>query len=481
MKSHELKLRFWWRGPLSMGAMPAAAAILSLAIAGCSTMSVVRAPGPGYHRSARVAPPETPSYTPAADEPIAILGEPETAMRVAPGAHRTESPPAELPAESLVPGSSEGSSRQETGPRLDGPAFPGEPAAKGKLELQVRSPAKGQIGSQITYELTVRNVSGTDLQDVVVESEFDASLRFPGSQQKRVRQSIEKVPSGETRSMALTLIAEEAGNCCCRFSVASRGMELAWKSVCTAVASRKSNLTLVGPMRRFVGGRAEFTAKLVNSSEQRWTGVEAEISYPAALVPREASTGARQTTGALSWKVGDLEPGEGVQLQVEFECRTVVDQAGVAVRVSGADVDGTGMESRLDVVPPGGGVQLDVSDGHDPISVGEHTEYLVRVQNRAVRGSGLVEITAEVPEILQVVSAEAKPSRAGGREPDVRIQGNRVVWRSKTEDFRAGDALLLRIRVKALREGDGWMTVRSTKGAGGDPPVEIQEATTVNR
>ena len=483
MKGHESNSRSWWRGSRSRarGAFPAVPVIMSLAWAGCSTASVSRAPSPGVHRSARVAPPDSPSYRPSVDEPIATLGEPQTALRVAPGADRMETPPAQLPPESVVPESDEGKPRGETGPRLDGPTFPGiEPAAKGKVDLQVRSPAKGRIGSQITYELTVRNGTGTDLEDVVVESEFDASLKFPGSHEKRVRQSIGQMSPGEMRSMALTLIADEPGSCCCRFSVASRGVESAWKSVCTAVSSREVELKLVGPMRRFVGGRAEFTAKLANASQQRWTGVEAKISYPAALVPREASTGARQTSGALFWNLGDLEPGEGVQLQVEFECPIVVDQACVAVRLSGVGLQESGTQSCLDVAPLSGGVHLEVSDGLDPISVGDQTEYLVWVRNRAPRGAFPVEITADIPEILQVVSADAKTSRPGGPEPEGGIQGNRVVLGPNSEEIRAGDSLLLRIRVKALRHGDGWMKVRSTTGAG-DPPVELHESTTVNR
>ncbi|HTI52455.1 MAG TPA: hypothetical protein VL475_15935, partial [Planctomycetaceae bacterium] len=197
------------------------------------------------------------------------------------------------------------------------------------LELTVDAPKRKQVGSQATYRVTVRNSSDGPVSNVMVECRFDEPLVFTGSDKHRVVQRFEQLLPGEVKELALSLYSNDIGAHCCRFAVrtgegAAEGSE---KSVCVEFVSRQLQIDLLGPTRRTEGSRAEFTITLTNHSVRTLTDVKALLSHDQALVPREASAGRETKPGNLTWDLGTLQPMESIQLQVDFECRSLARRA----------------------------------------------------------------------------------------------------------------------------------------------------------
>jgi len=477
-----------------------AAALLTAGLLGCAGASPRSSASSGTYRAERVPSPDpqpaptsraerVPIPDPALNPPVAgdgavTLGKaysspPDNVL--APRSATEIAPPPALNSEGdgVPPGTLPAAPQPER--MLEGPRFSRDDGrGAGIVELLVQSPARIQAGSPVTFDVTVRNGTPAAVDEVAVESEFDAVFTFPGSGEKHVRQSLGRLEPGAERTLALTLTTDSPGTACNRFSVRSRGQEVVWKSVCVEVMPREAELRLLGPKVRTIGSRAEFTAKLVNSSSKAWTQVEARVAHPAALVPREASTGARQSPGKLSWNLDRVEPGEGVQIQVEFECTAAVTQGCLTFQVTSAGMEDRQTEACLDVVTAAGPLRLEVGDGVDPLGVGEETEYVVSVRNTSSRAVPAVGLNAEIPGILQVVSANARIEPAGGSEPDVRVAGSDVVV-SPLRDLAPDAVITLRIRVRALRPGDGEMMARVKSGGEGGTLLESAEPTSVNR
>ncbi|MGE3314964.1 MAG: hypothetical protein AB7O26_07580 [Planctomycetaceae bacterium] len=372
-------------------------------------------------------------------------------------------------------------SKFESGPTLEGPVLglPEKPA-NSSVKMDIRFPSRCQVGAEVTFELTLLNETDSPIDEVAIESEFDAALKFPGSERTRVRQKLGRLAAGEERRLALTLVGDKEGMGCSRFVVTSRGAELVWKSVCVDISSTKAGLKLLGPKVRYVGDRAEFTAKIVNTSAQSWKKVEVVCSHPGGLEPREASTGARQSEGALNWMLGDLEPGEGVQLQVEFECTAAVAHGGVAMLARAENGVLERVEEFVVVSTPTSPLSVRVSDGNDLIGVGEETEYLVELSNSAKSAVRVEGLEMDVPQFLQVVSADLQPSGSrSGAVPEVLQQ--RILLPEGLEIPPSGTAMV-RVRVKATGAGDGVFLVRyQGLDRNSTGPSELDEPTTVNR
>ena len=109
---------------------------------------------------------------------------------------------------------------------------PQEVNVPAQLELTVKVDKQKQAGSSVTYQLTVQNLGQKPVEKIVVESEFDDALVFPGKIEKKVSRTLGRLAAQDSLVLALTLHSDVPGLHCCRFSVTSDGLEAVWKLVC---------------------------------------------------------------------------------------------------------------------------------------------------------------------------------------------------------------------------------------------------------
>lgn len=415
-----------------------------------------------------------PHAAPAEPQPVPVQPSPAQPVPAHPGAEPPAlegEPPVPIPETFEPPGQPE--AVPDGGPLIVPPGT----AATANLELTVDAPARKQVGSGATFRLTVRNAGQRPVEEAAVEARFDEPLAFPGSTEKTVRRLLGPIDVGESREFALTLVGSKPGNWCTAFTVTADGREAVWKSVCVEFVPRRLEVTIVGPPARTVGSRAEFTVKLVNVSNEDLKDVEAAVAFDAVFEPKEGTRGARPEPGRLTWDVGALPSGEGVQLQVEFECRTPSQQACVVAEVTAGGVPRERAEACLPITPVRGPLDVQVSDTRDPLTVDEQTDYVVTVLNRGPDAARSVRLKATVPANVEVAGAEVLLGEK--RVPVKSETKGRQVEFDPVETLPADGELTFRVRVKALAPGDGRFRAEVTAAAQ-DQPIESVEPTTVN-
>lgn len=346
------------------------------------------------------------------------------------------------------------------------------------LKLQITGQRQRALGGTVTFDVVVRNDSQRSFEDVVINVDFDRELVFPGHVEKQVKKNLGSLRPGQTREMRLTLASNKLGEHACRFEVTAEGLEPIKHTATVAYIEPKLRLQLIGPERRTLGSRAEFTVKVANTSDQPIDDLKVTLNHDAALSPREATGGYEREATSLRWTLGRLAPGEGVQVQAEFDCRHLAENACITAEARSDELSVEDVETCVTVVAVPGLLDLRISDRTDPITVGEEAEYEVTVQNLGLQAVGSVQIELQTSEHLRIETHEAK---LGEKAISLtKTDRNGHLRLSLPESIPADGTLQLIIRAKALRPGDAELRVIATPGPDGTS-AETSEFTTVNR
>ncbi|QDT96125.1 COG1361 family protein [Gimesia aquarii] len=371
------------------------------------------------------------------------------------------------------------SPQSKSGPKLQSGPKMTAPATTGPLELSVDVIPKRQLGSGATFYVIAKNVGDRAVRNVLVECEFDTEFLFPGRREKKIGQRLGTLQPGESKEISLTLYSDILGNHCCRFRAIADGEELVWKSVCVEYEKKQLDLSVIGPSLRTVGSRAEYIVKLSNVSDVDLNNIQAVISYDSVFVPREASIGSERETGQLKWSLDKIRKGEGVQLQVEFDCEVAAEHACLQVVVSSPELPNEQASACLKVTPLQGVLDVQVRDTKDPITRGEETTYEVSIENRGLQPARDISLQAKIPRMFRVVSVEA---HQGNQKLNLRPEVNQNILKvSPVRELPADAFLRYTILVKAISSGDGEFEVTISGADAKKLVTRVSEPTTVNR
>jgi hypothetical protein len=337
------------------------------------------------------------------------------------------------------------------------------------------------VGGSATFHLRLSNSGDRPLEGLTVRCGFDDGLAFSGSDRREVLQRVERLAVGESKELALSLAATAAGSHCCRFVVTRREgkeeVELASKQVCVDFVTRHVEIEIVGPAQRTEGSRAEFNITLSNTSLKTITDTQAIVSFDKALIPKEASAGADQKTGSLSWRLGSLGPLEKVQLQMEFECHSQAHRACVSVEVKGGNLSGDQDEACLEIVPVPGTLDLQISDREDPLELGKSGTFDVTVQNIGLQAARRVVIETAASENLRVRTARVT---SGGSDISLKYttEGNRLVF-EPVDLLEPNMRLMYTFEVEPLRPGPAEFRASLSSSLSSTPVTTMEPMTIV--
>ncbi|QDU47550.1 Large cysteine-rich periplasmic protein OmcB precursor [Symmachiella dynata] len=346
-----------------------------------------------------------------------------------------------------------------------------------RLLLEIVRPERATLDGDVRFDVTIRNETNRDAEDIDVYCTFEQGLQFPGKEETELRRNIGSIAAGESQTMSLTLIAKQLGRHCAQFTIKSGGTEVVWKSVCTDVTKQAMSLEIIGPDRRNVGSRAEHTMTIVNVSDTVLHGVQAELTFDDALVPKEATEGAVEGEDSLSWNLGDLQPGEVLQLQVEFECERAAEVAKFDVKLTAAGGSTLRRETGLQIVPGRGLLDLRIQDQAEPIAVDDEVVYLVTVQNRGFQDVRNVQVGLTPPTGIKILDVSIKLNDEPLELPH-KVQ--RGTWDYETmRQLPADSTLQFQIRAQGVRAGNHKF-VAAVKSDLDSKPHTIEEWTTIN-
>ncbi len=366
------------------------------------------------------------------------------------------------------------------GPQASRPTsyFDRSKAAAGQLQLTVEAPERRPLGSGAPFQLTVKNPTGTRVQNVQVICEFGDGLAFPGSSSKTVTHKIPRIDAGDARTCSLTLTSETPGRHECRFRVNINDQTVVQKTATVEFVSRQLDWQLQGPAVRSVGSRAEFNIPLVNVSETELQDVRVQVDLDAALTVREMTRGGQLSDRRVTWTIPRLAAGEGLLLQLEVECRQATTQACLMATVSGAGLPPDNTEACLTVKPVAGSLEVQIQDTADPVSEGETTEFVVTVTNRGLQSLKGIALNCKWPESFEFVRMEAREENHV-RSLSPQVSGSQATL-SSAALLPTDKSFEYRLILRAGRVGAHQVTVSAGDGTD-QPAVEVSEPILVHR
>lgn len=277
--------------------------------------------------------------------------------------------------------------------------------------------------------------------------------------------------------MRLTLTSNQLGKHVCRFSMAADAVAAIERKVPVEFINPQLQVELIGPARRTVGSRAEFTVKIANKSDNPIDDLRVTLQHDAALTPYFATGGFQREEHSLRWSLGRLEVGAGIQVQAEFDCRQLSEQACVSVEARSTELSIGPIESCLTVAAVPGFLDLRVSDRSDSVKVGEAAEFEITVQNLGLQAVSEVQLDVQTSEHLRAGTHTAK---VGDREIKLTATERDGTLRLVLPDALPPDATLrIALSATALQPGDAELRVVATPGANGTA-VESSEFTSIN-
>ncbi|MBM80428.1 MAG: hypothetical protein CMJ78_07535 [Planctomycetaceae bacterium] len=362
-------------------------------------------------------------------------------------------------------------------PQLSQPMItPGDITVPAVLDLQISAPSRKQVGSGITYRLVIHNTGDEPADGIVIESEFDKALVFPGRNEKRARQKLASIPSGSTRELALTLVCSQTGRQCCRFRILRDGEEVVWKEVCVDFLEPMLDVDLVGPSSRTVGSSGEYVVTLKNTSDKAITDLVATLVHDRALKMAAASEGYTEKFGSLTWNIAELAPGESVPFQAEFLCEMTAEHACMQLDIVGKEIPDYQHDLCLEVLPVRGVLDVRLTDTRDLINKGDQTEFVVSVHNDGLQAVSNVKLRCIIPKNCRVVAAFAKQD---DEAIDIAYSPNRgTITFDAVNNLEPDATLSYHVQVTAVKSGNGWfqadVTHNDTKRG-----VSVREVLTV--
>lgn len=369
---------------------------------------------------------------------------------------------------------------QPTGPSLGFEALPppnDSAANDSPLSLEIKGQRQRPVGGTVTFDVVVRNDGAETLTNVLVNVEFEEALVFPGSEERRLKKSLGQLLPSQSREMRLTLTSSRLGQHECKFSVSADEIDPIKQTAKVEFIDAKLQVRLIGPARRTVGSRAEFTVKVANTSEQPIDDLQVTLHHDAALTPHVATGGFHKDDHVLRWSLGRLEAGAGVQVHAEFDCQQLSEQACITAEARSEQLSAVAVEDCVTVVAVPGLLDLRLSDRTDPVRVGDDAEFEITVQNLGLEAVSDVQLDVQTSEHLQAGTHTAK---LDGREVSLTPANQDGTLRlTLPGSFPADATLRITLRAKVLRPGDAEMRVVAAVGSDGSP-VETTEFTSIN-
>jgi uncharacterized repeat protein (TIGR01451 family) len=336
-----------------------------------------------------------------------------------------------------------------------------------QLAIRKTGPEMAQVGSNVTYSITVQNTGNTLARNVVVTDPVPDGFSS-ASGEKEIRFDVGDLDAGASKPLQVTLRAEKRGKICNTANATSANAGKAQSEACTTIVEGGIKITKSTPDKNlFVNRAANYTIEVSNTGDYDLTGVVVTDTAASETVIATAE-GASVTGSTATWNLGTLPAGGKKSLTIKIISKVpghYTDTASVTTEQGLRD-------SAQDYTEWRGvtGVLVEMVDDPDPIQVNETSTYTVRVTNQ---GSTIdisdLKIVVSLPPELELVPNTVSE---GGT-----VQGNTITW--PTVERVAPKASVVRTYIaKGVKAGDARTKVAVTTRARQEP-IEKFESTTV--
>jgi uncharacterized repeat protein (TIGR01451 family) len=320
-----------------------------------------------------------------------------------------------------------------------------------ELSLVKRGPETALVGEEISYDLIVSNEGVGSARDVVVLDELPRGLRGKDGQQRFTFEAGTLAP-GESETFTLEAMATRTGEFTNpAIARSARGLRAEAQQT-TVVRQPSLSIEKTSPEADYTNIGVDFEITVTNTGNIVARNVVVQDEAPEGANFVEASRGGNFDNGVITWRLGNLDPGESRTVITTIEglepgrlrnCATarsdfvepVTDCA--AVRLEGVT-----------------GLLIEVVDYNDPIRIGEQERYTVTVLNQGNKPASNVGIAMILDDRTEFVSLTGPTSLVRTGE-GVRVRpldrldpGDSATWEVIVQGEGAGDSRF-RVRMTA--------------------------------
>lgn len=342
-------------------------------------------------------------------------------------------------------------------PRVCGSTFVGKPM----LVIDKSGPETATIGSDVTYNIVVKNTGNAVARNVVVTDPVPTGMSH-SSGRSELSFPVGDLAPGESKPMAVTFKANQRGKVCNTATASSANAGKVSDEACTVVVVPGLKVEKTGPAEQILGRNADYQIVVSNVGDTTLTNVLVTDTAPAdtSIV---SATGGTVSGNKATWTIASLAPGAKQTVSIRLTSKVAGRHCNNVTAAS------AGLSSSAEACTLWKGIAailLEVVDDPDPIQVGENTTYTIRVTNQGFADINNMKIAAEFDEeITPTSTAQGSISGRAVSFPVVRTLGAKQVttYSIVVRGAKVGDA-----RNKIVLTCDELKT-----------PVEETESTTV--
>jgi uncharacterized repeat protein (TIGR01451 family) len=305
---------------------------------------------------------------------------------------------------------------------------------KAALSITKSGPATATLGSDVTYNIVVKNTGNAVAKNVVVTDPVPAGLS--GS---AVNVPVGNLAPGQSKNIAVTFKADKRGKACNTATASSDNAGKVSADACTVVQQPGLKIAKSGTKSQIIGRNADYEVVVFNTGDTALENVVVTDTAPAGTVIA-AADGAAVSGNKATWTISSLAAGAKKAFAVKLTGKTAGQHCNTATATAGGLSDSTQACTDWKGVAA---VLLEVVDDPDPLQVGETTTYTIKVTNQGFADIHDVKIvTSFAAEVAPVSSEQGSVSGQNVSFPSVPVIGAKqtVTYTIKVKAVSAGDS-----------------------------------------
>jgi uncharacterized repeat protein (TIGR01451 family) len=336
-----------------------------------------------------------------------------------------------------------------------------------QLAIRMTAPSEVMIGKQQHVKIEIRNPGSGDATGVMLFENVPPNVKHVSG--PTLEFEIGTLRAGETRELDLVLSAEKAGKVTNTLTARAQGNLQVQQQVEFEVIAPALTVALQGPERRYLERPATYEVSVENPGTAPAHDVQIVTKLPKGMRFVKANNMGEYdaTSHAVYWSLAELPKGEKGTVELTA---MPVETGPQTLQVESRAQQGLTDKTQREVLVEGlAAIKFDVKALQDPIEIGGETGYEIRVVNQGTKAATNVQITAELPAGLKLISAEGETQHKSDQ--------NRLVFEPLQQLAPKADTVY-RLRVQGLQAGDQRVAVE-VKTDDLQQPIRHEESTRV--
>jgi len=336
-----------------------------------------------------------------------------------------------------------------------------------QLAVRLTAPSEVMIGGQQHVKIEIRNPGSGDATGVMLFENVPPNVKHVAG--PTLEFEIGTLRAGETRELDLVLTAEKAGKVTNTLTARAQDNLQVQQQVDFEVIAPGLSVAVQGPDRRYLERPATYEVSVQNSGTAPAHDVQIVTKLPKGMRFVKANNMGEYDAAnhAVYWSLAELPKGEKGTVELTA---MPIEPGQQTLQVESHAQQGLTDKTQRDILVEGlAAIKFDVKALEDPIEVGGETGYEIRVLNQGTKAATNVQVTAELPSGLKLISAEG--------ETQHRSEQNRLVFEPLQQLAPKADTVF-RIRAQGIQPGDQKIVVE-VKTDDLQTPIRHEESTRV--